>query len=61
MNEKLWSELLTYENIPSKLSKNKQFYLQEQIYIYLNDSSLENEIVKTFCQQFDVKLIKNIL
>lgn len=61
LNEEKLSELL--ENLVS--SKLTQIclpnYKLDETVIALNNVSLKSETVKTFCKQFNIKLVQNIL
>jgi len=50
-------------HIPVKYTsvKIEHKYEIDQITLFLNNASLNNDIITQFCEQFNIKLVKNIL
>lgn len=55
-----WLFLLENQKIQCSLSKIDHTYELDQIFVFLNNVSLNNADVRQFCQQFNIKLIHSI-
>ncbi|VVC36679.1 Hypothetical protein CINCED_3A017441 [Cinara cedri] len=60
INEDNWSKLLKNYKIPSKPLQQNRTYALDKITVFLSDSSLNKVTVDTFCNLFDIKVIKDV-
>lgn len=60
LNEEKCSQLIK-SHIPCVPSETKHVYEYDQIIIFMFKVSLKNDIVEQFCQQYNVKLVHDIL